>query len=112
MRLETESTSASNLANWFVGQIHLCLLRLFAALHVVKVRAKAMQKATEAVDSGMMTVFLAHGHKLNYAMLAARTYCKERLGIEDPVCKVANFLYTECKVIAGHTEVSTAVRVL
>ena len=74
-------------------------------MEVVKVRANAMQKATEEADSGMMTVFLNADHKLNFAMLTARKYCSVRLGIEDPVCQVANYFYTECKVIAGHNEV-------
>ena len=78
---------------------------LFLALEVVKARATAMQKATESVDSGMMTTFLGPGNQMNYAMLTARKYCEARLGIEDPVCQVANYLYTECKVVAGHTQV-------
>ena len=78
-------------------------------MEVVKVRANAMQKATEEVGSGMMTVFLGADNKLNFAMLTARQYCSSRLGIEDPVCQVANYLYTECKVVAGHNEVNNYI---
>ncbi|KAK7115467.1 malonyl-CoA-acyl carrier protein transacylase, mitochondrial-like [Littorina saxatilis] len=74
------------------------------AVEVVRIRAEAMQKASEEVPSGMMTTFLNHSSKLKTAMLAAREYCKQRCNIDDPVCQVANYLYPECKVIAGHTE--------
>ena len=65
-----------------------------------------MQKASEEVPSGMMTVFLGSRAELKTAMLAAREYCQQRCGISQPVCAVANYLYPECKVIAGHTEVN------
>lgn len=74
-------------------------------MEVVRVRAEAMQKASEEINSGMMTTFLSMNSKLKTAMVAAQEYCKQRCDIHDPVCKVANFLYPECKVIAGNTEV-------
>ena len=74
-------------------------------MEVVRVRAEAMQKASEEINSGMMTTFLSRSSKLKTAMAAAREYCQQRCNISDPVCKVANYLYPECKVIAGHTEV-------
>lgn len=74
------------------------------AVEVVRVRAEAMQQASEEVSSGMMTVFLNHSSKLKTAMAAARDYCQQRCNIDNPVCNVANYLYPECKVIAGHTE--------
>ena len=73
---------------------------------MVKVRGEAMQQASEEVPSGMMTVFLRPESKLKFACHTARRYCSERLNIEDPVCQIANFLYPECKVVAGHEEVS------
>ncbi|XP_076449813.1 malonyl-CoA-acyl carrier protein transacylase, mitochondrial-like [Babylonia areolata] len=74
------------------------------AVEVVRVRAEAMQQASEAVSSGMMTTFLNHTSKLKTAMLAAREFCQQRRHIDTPVCTVANYLYPECKVIAGHSE--------
>lgn len=65
-----------------------------------------MQKASERVGSGMLTVFLAHDSDLKLAIKTAKEYCEQRRGIEDPVCIVANYLFPECKVIAGHEEVS------
>jgi len=74
------------------------------AIRLVKVRAEAMQLATEIIPSGMMTVFYGPDSKLGYACLQAREWCLQR-GIEDPECSVASYLYPECKVIAGHLEV-------
>ena len=77
----------------------------FSALEIVKVRAEAMQKASQEISSGMMSVFVGAASKLGDACKAARQHCTERWNIEDPVCQVANFLQAECKVIAGNTEV-------
>ena len=77
------------------------------AVEVVRVRAEAMQEASEEISSGMMTAFLGSGSKLKMAMAAAREYCQQRCDIHDPVCSVANYLYPECKVIAGHIEVGS-----
>ncbi|XP_050395824.1 malonyl-CoA-acyl carrier protein transacylase, mitochondrial [Patella vulgata] len=74
------------------------------AVRVVKVRAEAMQRASEIIPSGMMTVFVGHNSKLNFAMLAAREYCSQKLHIREPVCCIANYLYSDCKVIAGNEE--------
>ncbi|KAL8585750.1 hypothetical protein ACOMHN_040532 [Nucella lapillus] len=74
------------------------------AVEVVRVRAGAMQQASEEVSSGMMTTFLSPASKLKLAMSAARDYCQQRCDIDAPVCTIANYLYPECKVIAGHTE--------
>lgn len=73
------------------------------ALRLVKVRAEAMQIASEVVESGMMTVLLKPNSKLGEAMQKAKEWCVER-GIEKPVCTVANYLYPGCKVVAGHKE--------
>ncbi len=81
----------------------------FVAVEVIKVRATAMQKASQAVDSGMMSVVLNADHKLNLAMMCAQKYCTGRIHIENPVCQVANYLYTTCRVLAGHSEVSKRV---
>lgn len=64
-----------------------------------------MQRASEETPSGMMTVFCFWGTKLNLATEAAKQYCKEQHHIEDPVCRIASYLFPEVKVIAGHEEV-------
>ncbi|GFN95861.1 malonyl coa-acyl carrier protein transacylase [Plakobranchus ocellatus] len=74
------------------------------AVKVVKIRAEAMQKASERTSSAMLTVFLAHDSRLKDAIKMAKEFCIERRDIADPVCTVANFLFPECKVLAGHEE--------
>ncbi|XP_029318039.1 malonyl-CoA-acyl carrier protein transacylase, mitochondrial [Cottoperca gobio] len=71
------------------------------ALYVVKVRAEAMQKASELVPSGMMSVIGRPQTQFKQACMQAREHCTS-LGIEEPVCSVANYLFPEGRVIAGH----------
>lgn len=73
-------------------------------LYAVKVRAEAMQEASEAVPSGMLSVLGRPQTKFTFACLEAREHCKT-LGIENPVCEVANYLFLDCRVISGHLEV-------
>uniref|UniRef100_A0A8C8T1F0 Malonyl-CoA-acyl carrier protein transacylase, mitochondrial n=1 Tax=Pelusios castaneus TaxID=367368 RepID=A0A8C8T1F0_9SAUR len=73
------------------------------ALHAVKVRAEAMQKASETVPSGMLSVIGQHKSNYNFACLEALEHCKS-LGIHDPVCAVSNYLFPDCRVIAGHMQ--------
>ena len=96
-----------------VFHIPLCLLKksvgilvYIPAVAIVKVRAENMQGASQEVPSGMMTVFLQASNKVKYACHVARLYCAKELAIENPVCQVANYLYPECKVLAGHVEAS------
>ncbi|XP_057366232.1 probable malonyl-CoA-acyl carrier protein transacylase, mitochondrial [Daphnia carinata] len=73
------------------------------AVRLVKLRAEAMQFASDMTKSGMMTVFFGPNSKVNTACAEARRHC-EVLGLENIECKVANYLYPECKVIAGNIE--------
>ncbi|XP_072256409.1 malonyl-CoA-acyl carrier protein transacylase, mitochondrial [Pyxicephalus adspersus] len=73
------------------------------ALYAVKVRAEAMQKASEAVPSGMLSVIGNSKTKYGTVCAEAREHCLT-LGIKDPVCEVANYLFPNGRVIAGHME--------
>ncbi|XP_052316622.1 malonyl-CoA-acyl carrier protein transacylase, mitochondrial isoform X2 [Oncorhynchus keta] len=73
------------------------------ALYAVKVRAEAMQKASELIPSGMLSVMGRPQAKYKYACLQAREHCLS-LGIKEPVCSVANYLFPDGRVIAGHKE--------
>lgn len=73
-------------------------------LYAVKVRAEAMQEASDAVPSGMLSVLGQHQSKFALACADAREHCQS-LGIKDPVCEVASYLFPDCRVIAGHLEV-------
>ena len=64
-----------------------------------------MQEASEEVPSGMMSVFCGPQTKLGLAMEVSRAFCKQKHHIQNPVCQVANYLYPDCKVIAGHEQV-------
>lgn len=71
---------------------------------MVKVRAEAMQKASELIPSGMLSVMGRPQAKYKHACLQAREHCLS-LGIKEPVCSVANYLFPDGRVIAGHKEV-------
>ncbi|XP_010885714.1 malonyl-CoA-acyl carrier protein transacylase, mitochondrial [Esox lucius] len=73
------------------------------ALYAVKVRAEAMQKASELIPSGMLSVVGRPQAKYKHACLQARDHCLS-LGIKEPVCSVANYLFPDGRVIAGHKE--------
>ncbi|KAM9327832.1 malonyl-CoA-acyl carrier protein transacylase, mitochondrial [Pholidichthys leucotaenia] len=73
------------------------------ALYAVKVRAEAMQEASEQVPSGMLSVIGKPQARYKYACLQAKEHCKS-LGLEDPVCSVANYLFPDGRVIAGHLQ--------
>nr|AAI33959.1 Malonyl CoA:ACP acyltransferase (mitochondrial) [Danio rerio] len=73
------------------------------ALFAVKVRAEAMQKASEQVSSGMLSVIGRPQAHYKHACVRAREHCVS-LGIQDPVCSVANYLFPDGRVIAGHKE--------
>ncbi|XP_074554546.1 malonyl-CoA-acyl carrier protein transacylase, mitochondrial [Halichoeres trimaculatus] len=73
------------------------------ALYAVKVRAEAMQKASELVPSGMLSVIGRPQAQYKYACLQAKEHCKS-LGMEEPVCSVANYLFPDGRVFAGHQQ--------
>lgn len=73
------------------------------ALYVVKVRAEAMQKASELVPSAMLSVVGRRQAQYKYACVQAKEHCRS-LGIEEPVCSVANYLFPDGRVIAGHQQ--------
>lgn len=77
---------------------------VLVALYAVKVRAEAMQKASELVPSGMLSVIGRPQAQYKYACLQAKEHCKS-LGIQEPVCSVANYLFPDGRVIAGHQQV-------
>lgn len=63
-----------------------------------------MQKASELVPSGMLSVIGKPQAQYKYACVQAKEHCK-KLGIEEPVCSVANYLFPDGRVIAGHQKV-------
>lgn len=72
----------------------------------MKVRAEAMQIASEMHQGGMATVFYGPDSNLNKALKRAKEWAIER-GVEKPECEIANYLFPHCKTVAGSEEVST-----
>nr|XP_035944223.1 malonyl-CoA-acyl carrier protein transacylase, mitochondrial isoform X2 [Halichoerus grypus] len=87
----------------FAALVFAGAMEFSEGLYAVKVRAEAMQEASEAVPSGMLSVLGQPQSKFTFACLEAREHCKT-LGIENPVCEVANYLFPDCRVISGHLE--------
>ncbi|KAK4469566.1 hypothetical protein MN116_007106 [Schistosoma mekongi] len=73
-------------------------------LHIIRVRAEAMQKACDEKAGSMITVFINPGSPLKLLISAAINHCNVRHKIRNPCCQVANYLYPDCKVISGNKE--------
>ncbi|XP_032117277.1 malonyl-CoA-acyl carrier protein transacylase, mitochondrial isoform X1 [Sapajus apella] len=87
----------------FAALVFAGAMEFSEGLYAVKIRAEAMQEASDAVPSGMLSVLGQPQSKFNLACLEAREHCKS-LGIENPVCDVSNYLFPDCRVISGHLE--------
>lgn len=72
-------------------------------IKLIQIRAEAMQRACDMTPSGMATVFYRPDSELGKAVEKAKEWCLDR-GVEDPECKIANYLYPHCKVVAGNNE--------
>lgn len=84
----------------------LILMLLIVALNVIEVRARHMQKASQANASGLMTVFTTHSSELSLALKASKEWCSTKLRLEGHIdCAVANYLNADCRVIGGNVEV-------
>merc|ERR1712008_410823 len=68
---------------------------------LVNIRQIAMQQASDLAPTGMMTIFFPASADVGLACEAARKWVKEKYNIYDPICHVANHLYTGAKVLAG-----------
>ena len=86
-------------------QVYVCCCVTCAAVRIVKVRAKAMQSASQLVSGGMIKVHFGASGRVGKACVLAKTYCKEQLGLVDSVCVVTAYLYPGCKIVSGHREV-------
>ncbi|NXO04048.1 FABD protein, partial [Rhinopomastus cyanomelas] len=87
----------------FAALVFAGALGFAEALYAVKVRAEAMQKASERVPSGMLSVIGRREANYKFACSEARKHC-ESLGIVNPVCEISNYLFPDSRVIAGHLE--------
>ena len=72
-------------------------------VRLVSVRGNAMQYASEKSPQGMMSVYCAPDAKLSEACKDAQKWALDN-GVEEPVCQVAIYLYTQSKILAGNIE--------
>lgn len=89
------------------SDLFICVVALFA----VKVRAEAMQRASELVPSGMLSVIGRPQAEYKHACVLAKEHCKNQ-GMEEPVCSVANYLFPDGRVIAGHQKVCGIIGII
>jgi len=73
-------------------------------IRLVKARAESMQKASEMEASSMAVVFTTPTSRLDLAFETAKEWCIQKSLISHPVIQTANYLYSDCKVIAGHAD--------
>uniref|UniRef100_A0A671MQR4 Malonyl-CoA-acyl carrier protein transacylase, mitochondrial n=1 Tax=Sinocyclocheilus anshuiensis TaxID=1608454 RepID=A0A671MQR4_9TELE len=101
--IESCVTAAGFSVGEFAALVFSGAMNFAEALFAVKVRAEAMQKASDLVSSGMLSVIGQPQAKYKYACVQAREHCLS-LGIQEPVCAIANYLFPDGRVIAGHKE--------
>ena len=80
---------------------------VFPAMHIIRVRAESMQRASEMVPSGMLSVIGGRRAKYKFICREAEMYVKNNHNISDSVCRVANYLFPDARVLAGNREVLT-----
>ncbi|XP_022195086.2 probable malonyl-CoA-acyl carrier protein transacylase, mitochondrial [Nilaparvata lugens] len=73
------------------------------AIRLTKVRGEAMQLASEMAEGGMLTVLYSPKTNLADVCKKANEWA-QNCGVERPECSVANYLFPDCKVIAGHVK--------
>lgn len=72
-------------------------------IRLVSVRGNAMQYASEKSPQGMLSVYCSPDTKLTEACKDAKQWALDN-GVEDPVCQVAIYLYTQMKILAGNAQ--------
>ncbi|XP_072125479.1 malonyl-CoA-acyl carrier protein transacylase, mitochondrial [Mobula birostris] len=87
----------------FAALVFAGALDFAEALYAVKIRAEAMQEASDSIPSGMLSVVGRGDARYNKACLEAQEHC-ESLGLEKPVCGVASYLFPNGRVLAGHLQ--------
>lgn len=71
-------------------------------IRLVSVRGNAMQYASEKSSQGMLSVYCTPEAKLSEACQDAQKWALDN-GVEEPICQVAIYLYTQTKILAGNT---------
>ncbi|KOC65390.1 putative malonyl-CoA-acyl carrier protein transacylase, mitochondrial [Habropoda laboriosa] len=94
-------------AGYSVGEISALILSgaitFEDGIRLVWARGKAMQEAADKVPQGMVSITCLPKAQVAKACEEARKWAMD-LGVENPVCRVAIYLYTERKILAGNLE--------
>lgn len=94
-------------AGYSVGEISALILSSALTfedgIRLVWARGKAMQMAADKTPQGMISVCCTREAQVAKACSEAETWARD-IGVENPVCRVAIFLCTERKILAGNDE--------
>lgn len=86
------------------GNYGVMLINSFStAVQLVQIRAEAIRAAGELCKSGMAKIRFGADSRVDEALKKATEHCLKN-NIENPVCRVSNFMYPQHKVIAGNEE--------
>ncbi|XP_061663326.1 malonyl-CoA-acyl carrier protein transacylase, mitochondrial isoform X1 [Syngnathoides biaculeatus] len=99
--IETCVAAAGFSVGEFAALVFSGAMSFAEALYAVKVRAEAMQRASELAPGGMLSVVGGAQAQYKHACLLAREHCRAS-GADEPVCSVATYLFPDGRVIAGH----------
>ncbi|XP_077401151.1 malonyl-CoA-acyl carrier protein transacylase, mitochondrial isoform X2 [Vanacampus margaritifer] len=101
--IETCVAAAGFSVGEFAALVFSGAISFAEALYAVKVRAEAMQRASDVAPSGMLSVAGKAQAQYKHACLQAKEHCRG-LAVEEPVCAVATYLFPDGRVIAGHRQ--------
>lgn len=72
-------------------------------IRLVSVRGAAMQQASEKSSQGMLSVYCTPKARVSEVCKNAQNWARDN-GVEQPVCEVAVYLYTQSKILAGNIQ--------
>uniref|UniRef100_H2XS91 Malonyl-CoA-acyl carrier protein transacylase, mitochondrial n=2 Tax=Ciona intestinalis TaxID=7719 RepID=H2XS91_CIOIN len=74
------------------------------AMSLIKVRSRAMQKASDLTKGAMITAVGGSKTKFKQSCFAAMEHCKYNLTIENPICSISAYLSPNIVTLAGNIE--------
>ncbi|CAK8683736.1 unnamed protein product [Clavelina lepadiformis] len=72
------------------------------AMKLVSIRSRAMQNASNRIESQMVTAYGSANTKFKLSCEAARDYCQQQLTMDNPICNVSAYLAPNIVTLAGH----------
>uniref|UniRef100_H2Y8M2 Malonyl-CoA-acyl carrier protein transacylase, mitochondrial n=1 Tax=Ciona savignyi TaxID=51511 RepID=H2Y8M2_CIOSA len=108
--LENCSCTAGYSVGEYAALVFAGVLTFESAMHLIKVRSRAMQKASDITKSSMITAVGGKNTQFKQACIAAIEYCKSGLTMEDPVCSISAYLSPNVITVAGNIEAINFIR--